>query len=365
MIGSLVKENIFKKLKENKNILKTNSLNLLEQSQKDFHKVIFENTCDQSISDFLNIDSAKKHIEETLENPENPSCFLRGSYDNHFTGNEIKFALSVPSKYTWNTPEEQIYRMKKRKLHFQCEKEFWNNNEMVIWYNECSNFKCFTDITFDAKLESKYKRSSKLLFNTNDWMIYIQRLITEFFPDFNYSRSHSSSEITRFVKSINETYLLGIEFYKGFSKREFNKGDASLFYYFNIILAEMRFDKKLRHSDYIGKENDTIFSLGILGNPFFYEPCLELRSFQSIETHTNLEDVNYFGYNYKEEFRNNGDGTITMIFSDELGEKLKKHAFFYFYLLSYSSKGYIDYLEKSIKEALGEEVGNVSENHFL
>lgn len=41
---------------------------------------------------------------------------------------------------------------------------------------------------------------------------------------------------------------------------------------------------------------------------------------------------------------------MKIVHSDEYGEKLKKYAFFYMDLLGYSSKGYLDYLEKCILE---------------
>lgn len=55
---------------------------------------------------------------------------------------------------------------------------------------------------------------------------------------------------------------------------------------------------------------------------------------------------------YKKEIIKREDGMYQLVHPKDFGEKLKRHAFFYFSALRYTSELYLDYIIKSVKEVM-------------
>ena len=99
---------------------------------------------------------------------------------------------------------------------------------------------------------------------------------------------------------------------------------------------------------------ENILSLGILGNPFFYRPCISLLNYASVEMYY-MEDNEFVSirrYRYSWGKEVHADGTFSLIHPQVYGEKLKKHAYFFMAALAHTSASYVAYLEKSILDSI-------------
>lgn len=173
------------------------------------------------------------------------------------------------------------------------------------------------------------------------------------FPEFSFDEKRSSARMLRFLKPLGNGYYWGFEYDEKFIRNEARKGDLDLPYYFNLVLMNDAFRKGARPDSYIYSWHEDIISLGILGNPFFYPPCMPLLSFESVDYVYREDDPeNNNDFNYQIEFKDNGNGTFTVIHPKELGERLKRHAYYYMDILCYSTRPYLAYIEKSILNTL-------------
>jgi hypothetical protein len=274
---------------------------------------------------------------------------LRKYTGDFFYENEIDFEFIEPAIPTFGSKDYEEYLTAIKELEGACEQEFWNTSEKNEDYREISNFNPFNNQPIPIQYLESFR---KFKYNTDGWSSYISKLIKFCFPEFDIQSE--TGNVVRFAKKLNEELFLGIEFDKKYFLSRLKDADPDVSY-LNLILFNNSFDLGMKQRPYILKYNDKVLSLGILGNPFFYRPCFSLSSFAVVELYYFKEDENGWRAmlpRYSWGKKENGDGTFTLIHPEEYGEKLKKHAFFYFDALAYSSRSYLTYLEKSILDSI-------------
>jgi len=339
-------------LKSNKPFLKEKSLLLLEKCLGNYYKTIVNAIYDYSMPYHLDFNSLKDAIIDVLQDKEYPVLQLRSGTTLVARGNEISFPDKSKRHLVFNSEEQIDYNRNSKKTEKECEQEFWKDENNLKDYNKLKNFDCFDDRIISEADLYKYQRTAAYLYNIDGWLDYIFELVQTTFPEFVFDKTNSSKKVFRFLKPIGNGLLFGLEYDVAELGREIKRGEISLPYYFNLILINDKTKASTAWKDYALNYHENILSLGMLGNPFFFEPCASLLVFQAIEMHYDENNPNGFIHKYKRQFVQNSDGTFQIIHPKDYGEKLKRHAFFYMQALRYSSMGYLEYVEKSIRESL-------------
>ena len=129
---------------------------------------------------------------------------------------------------------------------------------------------------------------------------------------------------------------------------ELKKGNPVLPDFFNLVLVNSQFNKTEKKSNYYYQDHPGIISLGILGNPFLYQPCYSLIGYNAVEAHRSQE----LGKPHLDEIAKLGGGQYQLMHPKSLNENIKKHAFFYMSLLSSTSHIYLQYIRNVLLKAL-------------
>lgn len=335
-------------LKDNKPFFKEESLALLKDSLKGYYRLIADRIYDYNTPYHLDFDSLKEVIVKILDENEFPILQTRKVATLATIGNEISFPVPTKKDLVFNSKEQIQHNMELKKLHKDCESEFWQDQKNTIGYQNLNNFECFNDIVIPEAQLSKYQNSLQFSYNVDGWRSYIFELLQTTFPEFIFDKDKSSKKVLRFLKPLANGLKFGFEYNVSELVNEIKRGEISLPYYFNLILINDKFKATTPSKDYLSNYHENILSLGVLGNPFFFEPSLSLLTFKSVEMHYDETNPNGFIYKYKRQFIHNPDGTFQIVHPKDYGEKLKKHAFFYMKALRYSSESYLEYVEKSI-----------------
>jgi hypothetical protein len=342
-IDSTFRKRFETNLLQNKCDFKDSCCSFLETNFDTYCRVAFDNLSPIA----KDIKQAKNCIRKTFENNNLPTLKLRKLGYNSSWENEVSFLISNENELVFNSPEELNHRILRRDLEYKCESEFWKNEFSNSNFNDLGKFDCFDDMVVPSEKINKFNEG-KFKYNTQSWLKYIFELTQYSFPEFVFSEKFSTKSVYRFLKPLETGFYFGFEYNSVTVKKEFDSGQVCLPYYFNLIVLKNDFDKDTQYDKYVLEYNHSILSLGVLGNPFFYEPCFPLTSFFSLEMYFDKLKPNQFVGKYKAEIRELSDNLIQIIHPPELGEKLKKHAFFYLHLLGITSDNYLKYLEKSL-----------------
>jgi hypothetical protein len=293
------------------------------------------------------VEKAEWHIRKTFEQGDHPQLKLRLCDDQTFWQNEIFFYISQDESPVFNSPEERVQRMEGRKFEYICEEEFWKDKQNEIEYSKYPGFTCFNDVIISEADVNRY-RHRHYSFNAPAWLDYVFNLTKNSFPDFTFNDQFSSSKIYRFLKPIGPDLYFGFEYDASYLGKLMKVGRIGLPDYFNLVVFNSQFKRSTPLKNYVYAYNDNILSLGILGTPFFFEPCVSLIAFAGLEMFTNFEDLDYFAPKYYTTLHPNSDGTFSVKHSEIYGDKLKRHAFFYMKALAYSTPPYLKYVEKAL-----------------
>ena len=294
-----------------------------------------------------NLETINNEILDSLNEKDNLKLRLRNNDWAVFRENEISFQNY---KSLNSDKEHKSRRIARENLEYDCELKFWKDPAMNFKYREIANFDCFIDLDFEINDYNKIKNKGNY-FNYIGWKEYVLKLVNENFPDFQLDKS-KSKKILRFTKKLENGVSFGFEYDEKKMINEIKKGNLSLPDYFNLIIFNEDFNPKIDYKDYVFSYNLDILSLGILGNPFFFQPCFPVNSFTLI-------DLYHYGNSYPDNIEPKqvreyikSDGKYRLVHSIEYGKKLKKHAFFYMFMLAITSKSYCSYIEKSIIETI-------------
>ena len=340
------------RLRKNKRAFYDQCIAQADKAFGSYYRVILEAVSEDYYPFKLDLKKIKGNIIRLMDLP-GPYIQHRHKYsDKSFYENEIKFEVHRTPFPQYGTKEGTHYRSECNNLEYDCESEFWEEEHNVSIYEAISNFECFINTTAPISQLNSLREKGNIV-NFDGWGKYVLQLIKTFFPDFTLDEKLSSRRL-RFLKPLTDSLSFGFEFDKANLNKIYKKGDIELPEYFNLILVNKEFKKGTDSKLYAQQYNEDIMSLGILGNPLFFEPCYPLGAFMGIENIYIRNQPGSYNFKYKREYKEVDQGSFQIIHSPIYGEKIKRHAFFYMTCLSFSTKSYLDYLALSIEEALTE-----------
>jgi len=341
MLDPVLRKELQDSLQKNKSILLNESLRLLENSFDNYYKIIIhEISFDYALSRRTK-EMAKANIFNTLEQVNYPLLGYRDMFESSpFWSSELKFHVLKHQNQSPTNEQYNIQYRKRKELEIECKEYFFKTIDNQEAYKNISDFNCFTEKVY-TETEFSTKLHHGFTFNINGWKDYVFRLISFHFSEYTFMKKKSSSQTLRFLKPLTEELLIGIEYDENEFKSDFRHGDPSL-PSLNIVILNRKFDKNLKADIYRTGYNENILSLGPVGNPFFFPPCIPMKNFHLIELMRQEETQKYKIY-----YNVRSDGNYEIIYPQTYGETLKEHAFFYFHLIGYTSKGYLKYIERS------------------
>lgn len=328
------------------------SLSFLETNFEGYHKVCFESVNSKESPFSIRRSSCVDFIIQAKENKAGVVLGLKNGGGGAWHSNEIlfQFTLDMPRKPLYGTPEHLAYLEWRNNLEYKCEFLFWGLVDKQLGYQEFDKINIFDNQVFDEERLAFYQRKFKFLFNQQVWLDFVNSLIIKMFPKYRYNLNFSTKKIRRHLFEIKEGIWFGFEFDTTEMKHQLkNRGTASLPDAFNLILIdESTFNKYESTQNYYCKENESIISLGLLGNPFFFPPCYPLSGFSAVDTNR----LSTTSMRYASEIYAVGNGMYQFVNSAAYGDSMKRHAYFYMNLLASTSEVYLDYLERVIQESL-------------
>lgn len=227
---------------------------------------------------------------------------------------------------------------------------FWTDASMERSYQELSDFNCFEDLVIQESLVEKYEQKGHY-FNAAGWCDYYLRLLQFFLPEFKLNGNCSDKKTWRFLGDVSNDYQLGFEFNASYYKSEIER--YRLFSpECRIVLLSSDFDRSVKEEEYLPTNTHShIFVLGEnFKNPYF--PGI-VKNIEVLFSGIMLNASSRF---YKLVKENDG---IHIKHDKDLGEQLKRYAFFDFYIITFFIKPYLEYLSSSIKN-MGNQVSEAT-----
>ncbi|MBT2621904.1 hypothetical protein [Chryseobacterium sp. ISL-6] len=205
-----------------------------------------------------------------------------------------------------------------------------NDNEKFD-YQIISNFNCFKKLIISAD-----KFSTTVInvpFNLEGWEKYYQDLLSLKFPEFS-DEIMIGNDVIRY-RQFKDDYFLGIETNYKLFKNKFKK-DYGVAPHHKLIIFKKLNKKKI--------ERIVIFEKFV--HPHFDPPAYSFGSYYYAKNLLRVSDIeNSFHYFIEKDFMD--DGSVELSMSEEFGEYLKRHVFFYYDMLSHTTRGYIKFIEES------------------
>ncbi|PIF45341.1 hypothetical protein CLU96_2343 [Chryseobacterium sp. 52] len=209
---------------------------------------------------------------------------------------------------------------------------FWANPSQERAYEEVCRFKCFEEkIVPENKLLSVGVNSP--FFNVKGWIMYYQDLLNLKFPEFS-DKIVSGKSITKY-KPFKGKYFLGIETDYQSCKSSFRRGWWEEPEY-KLVIFEKPDIKRIKK----------VLTFEKFVHPHFNPPVFSFSGFFGCKTMYNISELEIVIDNgTKKELLE--DGMIRLYNSEEFGDELKRHAYFYYDMLYHTTKEYVKFIEES------------------
>jgi hypothetical protein len=323
------------------------SIEYLKNNWENYTRVSFDSVGTRHPPDFLDMEKSVNVMLDSKRDIENLKITKGSVLGKSFAGNEIQFPFSMrmPPLPRWGSQEFDRYREWRNALEFSCQSEFLEKEGKEKELAPLIDFEIFDDRIFDSSKVEYYKWTRKFFFNTKGWGDFIHRLFGKYFPDYAFSPHFSNKRIKRYLVELEGGYLFGFEYDEQDIKKEVRRDDLNFGDYFNIVLIEPVV-KKSRIS-FVAK-SEAVLQLGILGNPFFYEPCYPLRGYSAgLKADLSRRGVPSFS-----EVVDLGNDKFQVVHPRAYGDDMKRHACFYIDVLADTSSVYLHYLKVAITKSL-------------
>lgn len=230
---------------------------------------------------------------------------------------------------------EQIRKLGNKRFAIEnfSKEIFWANSDEEKSYQGIANFKCF-----EEKLVSKDKINRTVInapFNLDGWVEYYKNLLNLKFSDF--SDELSLGKINIKYRLLKDDYFLGIETdytrFRSNFKRDFNEEPAH-----KLIIFKKAGKKSI----------DRVLTFEKFINPYFDPPAYSFGWYfyarNTVEVGENELSARYI---VERKLLDNGDLNLSM--SEVFGEDLKRHVYFYYDMLSHTTKYLIKFIEDSFE----------------
>jgi hypothetical protein len=344
-----IRENLTLFLRNNKEMLRENSINIGEQLLNSYYKVLLFYYYTDHRTGILEMPLLLGSIDKGLDNPENPSLQQRFVEYGLAWDNEVRFrniyCQTKEMGFVKNNQAKSILKF----LSKESEELFWQEKKNVDLYNRLGNWKLFNDIEIDKNELENYKQNNYQV-NAQQWHNYANQLANYFFPNYTLNENLSSNA-NRFLKQINENWYFGFEYDAKLINKAKKYGFVEFSLYLNIVLIHKDFNKKDK-LDYIFKQRNDILSLGKLNNPFFdliNPPDSCSTRYRIIENAPNNFTLLS---NLPVEFVKLDSDNYLVKYNNDYGEVIKKYLQYYFSITAFTATGYLEYVEKSVRDCI-------------
>lgn len=318
------KKEIVRTLSHNKNDFLLTTLGLVDDAKSKYYRIGLENIV------FGDIHSLKDLIEKTIHDNENPT----------FTKNDIIYRAKGLKNVEYG--ELNTYFQKQfRDIEERIKDEFWLNQTNQERFNQITDFNVFRNLVVD-KSEATNLMKYGAIFEVDNWQKFHQSLIAIFFPDFKFDIK-LSSKTHRYVKQISDNLFLCLEYDFKQEGQALSRGSVDVGMY-RLVLLNKDFNRKTKSEEYYYNTNPTILNLGNAVHPIFNNPCTELRRFFARENIIETSSGNA-SFKYWTKFEYLPDDKMRLYNSEQFGNTLKRHAFFYMDIYSYYFRQYLKFLE--------------------
>ncbi len=350
---SLIRKLIVKELADGYDDFVLSTMRLVEDNFDSYRQVAFEDISEKRSFFSLDIKFCVDFIHTSIDEKELISFGYKADDGYPWFKNEIKFPFysRIPEPPPFGSASFFKYREWRDDLEYNCERKFWEIEGFRTKYQQFENLNVFDDFLFEKDKLLDFQRENKFYLEKQKWLEFISSLISIFFPEFKESRELSIGSVKRYILPINRHLLFGFEYDESALNYEISKGQPEMPRFFNLILINANVKKGIKGLKHWRADSSDILSLGILGNPFFFPPCYSMIGFCAIDRHRQFES----GLQYKREIIAIQEGRYQLIHPRTYNESIKRHAFFYMHLLSFTAAPYIEYLIKSVKRAIRED----------
>lgn len=208
---------------------------------------------------------------------------------------------------------------------------FWANDNEKYDYQNISNFNCFKKIIIPA---NKFNTTIiNVPFNLEGWEMYYKNLLNLKFPEFSDELTIGNNVIR--YRKFKDDFFLGIETNYKLFKSKFKK-DYDAEPHHRLIIFKKCSKKKI----------DKIVIFEKFVHPYFNPPASSFGWYYYAKNLLRVSEVeNSFQYFIVKDFMN--DGSVELSMSEEFGEHLKRHAYFYYDMLYHTTNEYIKFIEGS------------------
>lgn len=340
-------------LQKNRNILHDSSLKLAAQiTNTCYRNMLFDQLMNHKTGTF-DIEIIVEFINNNIYNIKN-FVFKHRRLDNgFFDDNEISFfPFFYPKEinYLFNIPHEE-YTPRKDQLTKDCVHEFFQMSESIEYYNKFGDWDLFTNKIVDVLNHPSEIDCYSV--NLDSLKTYIIHIVEYLFPEYKYSE-HYSTKYNRFVKELNDEYLIALEYDFGLLENMRTTGFIEFSQYLNIVLINKVKFKKKDKPNHVFKQREDLLSLGRLGNPFIYI-ILPIEAYL-----TNFKLLKKAEYSYEWlsklpfETVDLGNGMVEVKYNKIYAEQAKKYLMYFLYATAFTASGYLDYIEICVSELLNE-----------
>lgn len=321
-------ESFYKILEKNKFNLKNYTINSIMKFTNDyfFESFLHEFTLPKNKDKFEKVDVID---------------YINGSeviFREDYLGNNNNLIAEIVNNYflpEFGTEKYWEWMEKSDEFRQYFEKDFWQEKINCENFKVISDFQAYEDITIDKSQYLKYL-TFEFNYEVFEWTKYIYKLC-----DFFFSSTTNISKIKLksnqiLIKEINN-FLLLLEINEKKFKSYLKQGTISQpEILFSII--EINSDSK--------KPNSSTLIQSSIENPFLSTPALPIENFLAKKRQIKTSENTYSLLSTFETF--DFDDKMVIKYEAEIADALKKHLYYYFYLMSYYSKSYLNYIEECL-----------------
>lgn len=334
-------------LTKNKKELYEDSIKLLEESIDTYFEIMLLNIN----PDFNNVTLFDKSqcigvMEDMLRNPKSGTLGYRVNDLDVFFQNEICFINSLFGKLPY-FPVDVLSKFNhdENLLLVKCIQKFFDKHA----FNKVPHLNFYTKINVPESEVDKFLITGSA-FNIENIITFYEELVKEIFVEFTFDSKNSTKHCKRYTRQLKGDVLIGFELDFKKAIKLMKHGEFYLPPYLNLFVAKMDpLSKKL--------EKDSIYNLGILGNPFFYSCSMPIERFFIKSYNIDFDNLDKITSKLKQIIyqilkKKQDDGSIEIIFPEARMDLVKKYSCFYYSILNYSSQPYLKYIEKSVLESI-------------
>lgn len=326
------------------------SLEYLNENFENYSRICFANISSKEIPFSLDRESCIEFLENSGSDIGNLEFTQKDVPDKYWTNNNIlfPFVFRKVKRPAWGSIESDRYRRWRDDLEVACQDEFLKADGKLKEITSLLQIPIFDENEYEPGKLAKNKSRTWFIFDVSRWLEFVGGLIEKYFPGYTYNSQFSNKKVKRYLQEIENGWLFGFECDVSSIQREIKRGTPTFEDYFNIVLINPSAKKTGSLFSFLKSDQDLITNLGMLGNPFFYEPCYPMRGYSAMDLSQKEEE----GIFYSSSEVMLETGKVKVIPPTAYSDTMKIHACFFMDILASTSRIYLDYLKVVLANSL-------------